>query len=157
MTAVVFPQPTLRPSTMPIPCICQRTSCLLTRAHASRAAPRTYWGADGAAALSVPTREYFQSFGWSAPPTPLLAVPYVCSLRWIPACLQCLNPKLSSSEQLAWLITFQRGAPKICRFPKPKTIYSCVESTLTFMTRPGRLPAARQLYIVQRNDSIIPP
>jgi hypothetical protein len=33
-----FPQPTLRPST--ISRICQRTSCLLACAHASRAAPR---------------------------------------------------------------------------------------------------------------------
>jgi hypothetical protein len=33
-----LPQPTLRSST--IPGICKRTSCLLARAHASRAAPR---------------------------------------------------------------------------------------------------------------------
>ena len=30
-----------------------------------------YWGADGTAALSVLAREYFQSSGWSAPPTPV--------------------------------------------------------------------------------------
>ncbi|TFY50717.1 hypothetical protein EVG20_g11367, partial [Dentipellis fragilis] len=29
-----------------------------------------YWGAEGAAALSVPTREYFQSSGWAEDPPP---------------------------------------------------------------------------------------
>ncbi|KAI9442025.1 hypothetical protein BJY52DRAFT_1194878 [Lactarius psammicola] len=33
-----------------------------------------YWGAVGAAVLSAPTREYFQSSGWSAPPTPAASV-----------------------------------------------------------------------------------
>jgi hypothetical protein len=42
------------PRTSTIACICQRTSCLLARAHASRAAPRS------AAVLSLPVQEYFQ-------------------------------------------------------------------------------------------------
>jgi len=42
----------------------------LTRLAPPHALLVAYWGADGAAALSVPTREYFQSSGWSAPPTP---------------------------------------------------------------------------------------
>ncbi|KAH9985943.1 hypothetical protein BJV77DRAFT_1061873 [Russula vinacea] len=43
----------------------------LTRLAPPHALLVAYWGADGAAALSVPTREYFQSSGWSAPPTPV--------------------------------------------------------------------------------------
>ncbi|KAH9059654.1 hypothetical protein EDB87DRAFT_1620735 [Lactarius vividus] len=42
----------------------------LTRLAPPHALLVAYWGVDGAAALSVPTREYFQSSGWSAPPTP---------------------------------------------------------------------------------------
>lgn len=42
----------------------------LTRLAPPHALLVAYWGADGAAALSVPTREYFQSSGWTAPPTP---------------------------------------------------------------------------------------
>ncbi|KAI0252940.1 hypothetical protein BJV78DRAFT_1281277 [Lactifluus subvellereus] len=42
----------------------------LTRLALSHALLVTYWGADGAAALSVPTCEYFQSSGWTEPPTP---------------------------------------------------------------------------------------
>ncbi|KAH8977028.1 hypothetical protein EDB86DRAFT_3010843 [Lactarius hatsudake] len=42
----------------------------LTRLAPPHALLVAYWGADGAAALSVPTREYFQSSGWSAPSTP---------------------------------------------------------------------------------------
>ena len=42
----------------------------LTRLAPPHALLVAYWGAEGAAALSVPTREYFQSSGWSAPPTP---------------------------------------------------------------------------------------
>ncbi|KAI0245635.1 hypothetical protein BJV78DRAFT_1287383 [Lactifluus subvellereus] len=42
----------------------------LTRLAPSHALLVAYWGADGPAALSVPTREYFQSSGWTAPPTP---------------------------------------------------------------------------------------
>jgi hypothetical protein len=43
----------------------------LTRLAPPHALLVAYWGADGAAALSVPTREYFQSSGWSAPSTPV--------------------------------------------------------------------------------------
>ena len=43
----------------------------LTRLAPPHALLVAYWGADGAAALSVPTREYFQSSGWTAPPTPV--------------------------------------------------------------------------------------
>jgi len=43
----------------------------LTRLAPPHALLVAYWGADGAAVLSVPTREYFQSSGWSAPPTPV--------------------------------------------------------------------------------------
>ncbi len=43
----------------------------LTRLAPPHALLVAYWGADGAAALSLPTREYFQSSGWSAPPTPV--------------------------------------------------------------------------------------
>ncbi|KAH8981407.1 hypothetical protein EDB92DRAFT_1953174 [Lactarius akahatsu] len=42
----------------------------LTRLAPPHALLVAYWGADGAAALSVPTWEYFQSSGWSAPSTP---------------------------------------------------------------------------------------
>ncbi|KAI0266591.1 Ribokinase-like protein [Russula aff. rugulosa BPL654] len=43
----------------------------LTRLAPPHALLVAYWGADGAAALSVPTREYFQSSGWTAPPAPV--------------------------------------------------------------------------------------
>ncbi|KAF8263735.1 hypothetical protein EI94DRAFT_1740259 [Lactarius quietus] len=46
----------------------------LTRLAPPHALLVAYWGAEGAAALSVPTREYFQSSGWSAPPTPVVNV-----------------------------------------------------------------------------------
>ena len=42
----------------------------LTRLAPPHALLVAYWGAEGAAALSVPTREYFQSSGWTGPPTP---------------------------------------------------------------------------------------
>ncbi|KAH9167244.1 hypothetical protein EDB89DRAFT_2232475 [Lactarius sanguifluus] len=42
----------------------------LTRLTPPHALLVAYWGADGAAALSVSTREYFQFSGWSAPSTP---------------------------------------------------------------------------------------
>ncbi|KAF8493676.1 hypothetical protein F5888DRAFT_1908553 [Russula emetica] len=68
-----LPQLTLRPST--IPRICERASWLLACAHASRALLVAYWGADGAAALSVPTRECFESSGWSTDAVPFSFVP----------------------------------------------------------------------------------
>ncbi|KAH9955682.1 hypothetical protein BC827DRAFT_1083854, partial [Russula dissimulans] len=43
----------------------------LTRIAPPHALLVAYWGPDGAAALSVPTREYFQSSGWTGPPTPV--------------------------------------------------------------------------------------
>ena len=43
----------------------------LTRLAPPHALLIAYWGAEGAAALSVPTREYFQSSGWSAPTPPI--------------------------------------------------------------------------------------
>ena len=51
----------------------------LTRLAPPHALLVAYWGADGAAALSVPTREYFQSSGWSAPPTPVASGPSASS------------------------------------------------------------------------------
>ncbi|KAI0264940.1 hypothetical protein BC834DRAFT_843870 [Gloeopeniophorella convolvens] len=42
----------------------------LTRLAPPHALLVAYWGADGAAALSVPTREYFQSSGWTGPSAP---------------------------------------------------------------------------------------
>ncbi|KAI0286280.1 hypothetical protein BC826DRAFT_918147 [Russula brevipes] len=45
----------------------------LTRLAPPHALLVAYWGADGAAVLSVPTREYFQSSGWTAPPPPVAA------------------------------------------------------------------------------------
>jgi hypothetical protein len=52
----------------------------LTRVAPPHALLVAYWGADGAAALSVPTREYFQSSGWSAPPTPVTSTTSPSSL-----------------------------------------------------------------------------
>ncbi|KAI9507412.1 hypothetical protein F5148DRAFT_1205370 [Russula earlei] len=43
----------------------------LTRLAPPHALLVAYWGVDGAAVLSVPTREYFQSSGWTGPPTPV--------------------------------------------------------------------------------------
>jgi len=45
----------------------------LTRLAPPHALLVAYWGAEGAAALSVPTREYFQSSGWTGPSTPAVA------------------------------------------------------------------------------------
>jgi hypothetical protein len=45
----------------------------LTRLAPPHALLVAYWGTDSAAVLSVPTREYFQSSGWTAPPTPVVS------------------------------------------------------------------------------------
>ncbi|KAH9012336.1 hypothetical protein EDB85DRAFT_2135765 [Lactarius pseudohatsudake] len=47
----------------------------LTRLAPPHALLVAYWGADGAAALSVPTQEYFQSSEWSAPSPPAASAP----------------------------------------------------------------------------------
>jgi hypothetical protein len=53
--------------------LCQHTTDCAACTHGlapSHAQLGAYWGAGGAAALSVPTRKYFQSPGWTVPPTP---------------------------------------------------------------------------------------
>ncbi len=56
----------------------------LTRLAPPHALLVAYWGAEGAAALSVPTREYFQSSGWTGPSTPVVATSSSSSIS--PSC-----------------------------------------------------------------------
>jgi hypothetical protein len=64
----------------------------LTRLAPPHALLVAYWGADGAAALSVPTREYFQSSGWTAPPTPVADTSPSSITPTTPSALRHLHP-----------------------------------------------------------------
>jgi hypothetical protein len=64
----------------------------LTRLAPPHALLVAYWGADGAAALSVPTREYFQSSGWTAPPTPVADTSSSSITPTTPSALRHLRP-----------------------------------------------------------------
>ena len=72
----------------------------LTRLAPPHALLVAYWGADGAAALSVPTREYFQSSGWSAPPTPVTNTtsPSSLSTTTSPSTTTRHNPRSGGGE-----------------------------------------------------------
>jgi hypothetical protein len=72
----------------------------LTRLAPPHALLVAYWGADGAAVLSVPTREYFQSSGWTAPPPPVAATssPSAPSYNATPSAARHHHPRNGTEE-----------------------------------------------------------
>jgi hypothetical protein len=59
-----------RPRGLPQPNLCKRTTSFSVCTHASCVTTRAIHRLLGAAALSVPTREYFPYLGWTMPPHP---------------------------------------------------------------------------------------